>query len=149
MDVCFIRAVALSGFDRYIPILTTEESTRYQELKRYAEEVSYELGATPDEELWSCFLSYYNLKHLVLSEGDNWYKTYELKPSVEVNLPPKITIIWGSSPQTVRFLPEIEDDILSSKPISGRNKEYLLIGETTFEFNQGTTFDEDWIQVIL
>ncbi len=149
MDVCFIRAVALSGFDRYIPILTNEESTRYQELKRYTEEVSYELSATPDEELWSYFLGYYNLKSLVSSEGDNWYKTYELKPSVKMDLPPKITIIWGSSPQTVRFLPEIEDDILSSKPISGRNKEYLFIGEGSFEFNRGTTFDSDWIQVNL
>lgn len=145
MDVRFQRVVAIgSGFDRYIPILENKsDNLRYQNLIEESQQVSFDLTTIDDDEFWQYFLSNYNLIRYTEGGDGNWLKLYRLKPSITLELPQELAIIWGTEPHSVRFDGKAEETLLISHPVSGRDKEYIVL-QGKFEFNLGHLFSPNW-----
>lgn len=150
MDVRFKQAISIGrGLDRYIPILMHKmDDISYQLLIEEAEDLSFDLTSIKDDEFWQQFLHYYNLTQYLEGEEGNAIKVYRLKPSVELNFPNVLALVWGASPQNVKFDEVAEETLLTAMPTNGRNKEYIVM-QGTLEFNKGGLFMPDWRTISL
>ena len=144
MVVEFKYVSSIMGLDRYIPILTHKtDDFEYQQLLKKSENLSFELSMIDDEMFWQCFLKYYNLVRYIEGNEGNWLKRYQLKPSVTLNLPSELAIVWGATPNNIQLSEETERTTLIGHPANGRYKEHIIL-EGEFKINVGNAFGPIW-----